>query len=312
MKAIVIPVLYLGPGALVVMSTSLLVGGALGVWRGRLGRLAPEAQGRVLTAASWAPPLVGVLFMGGGIADWLYFSGVNSFCLRPEEMMVRPSILLIMAFCIVSIRVLIGGGAIARDLWRSRGVTRAFRDVTAPGIANCRLLPLEEPRAFVLGFVNPQVYVSRGLLEAVHRKDVDAVLAHEEAHLRRRDPLRRLIASLGLMFHLPGIAGMLQRYLTRAQELAADAEAACKVGDRVRVAEALIRFGRLRLVRAAAAIEFASGNLEARVLELLDANQRCREPSGAMLLAGMAVLCLAALLAAHPLHFAEQVLLRLP
>ncbi len=80
----------------------------------------------------------------------------------------------------------------------------------------------------------------------------------------------------------------------------------------MRVAEALIRFGRLRLVRAAAAIEFASGNLEAWVLELLDANQRCREPSGAMLLAAIAVLCLVALLAAHPLHFAGQVLLRLP
>src|SRR5262249_19159884 len=43
-----------------------------------------------------------------------------------------------------------------------------------------------------------------------------------------------------------------------------------------RVAEALIRFGRLRLVRATLAIEFASGNLEVQVLELLDANQSWR------------------------------------
>ena len=148
MKAIVIPILYFGPGALVVMVTRCSLARRREYVAGRLCRLAPEAQGRVLTAAAWAPPLVGVLFMGGGIADWLFFSGVDTFCLRPEEMMARPSILFILTSCIVSVLDLGRRRGNRSDLWRSRRVTRAFRGVANAGNANCRLLPLEEPPGF--------------------------------------------------------------------------------------------------------------------------------------------------------------------
>src|SRR5262249_37823891 len=142
---------------------------------------------------------------------------------------------------------------------------------------------------------------------------VASVLAHDGARGAGRDPLRRLIASLGLVLHLPGIAHLLDRLLTRSQEMAADADAARVVGDRVRVAESLVRFARLRGPSRAVAVEFGRGDLEARVKELLDMHQRRGGMASAAELIGCsAALCLLALFAAHGLYYLAQALLRLP
>src|SRR5262249_30008603 len=177
----------------------------------------------------------------------------------------------------------------------------------------CLVLPVEEPQAYVLGILKPRVYVSRGLLEQASEDDLASVLAHEHAHAARRDPLRRLITSIGLVLHLPGIARLLDRLLTRTQEMAAAADAAGAVGGPVRVAESLVRFARLRGPGRAAAVEFGSGDLEARVRELLDSRQRrSGGPSAAALIGFSIALCLLALFAAHGLHYLGQALLRLP
>src|SRR5262249_50433237 len=82
---------------------------------------------------------------------------------------------------------------------------RAFQGASAGAFAGCRVLPVEEPQAFVLGMLKPRVYLSQGLLETLSPDDLRLVLAHEKAHARRRDPLRRFVAAVGLLFHLPGI-----------------------------------------------------------------------------------------------------------
>jgi hypothetical protein len=66
-------------------------------------------------------------------------------------------------------------------------------------------------------------------------------------------------------------------------------------------------------IALAAAVEFGSGDLEARVRELLDSRQRRgRRPSAAPLIGCSAALCLLALFAAHGLHYLGQAMLRLP
>src|SRR5262249_17659102 len=177
----------------------------------------------------------------------------------------------------------------------------------------CLVLPIEEPQAYVLGILKPRVYVSQGLLEQANEDDLASVLAHERAHAARRDPLRRLIASLGLVLHLPGIAHLLGRLLTRTQEMAADADAARVVGDRVRVAESLVRFARLRGPSRAVAVEFGSGDLEARVKELLDTHQRRGGlPSAAVLVGCAPALSFLPPFPARGFPFLAQALLRLP
>jgi len=329
-----IPVTYLiGPLALCVLLASALVGAALIAGRRRLARLEPSAQSRIALAAAVAPAFLGAVFVGGASYDRLLY-GPADFCLHLQDS-AAPSLILLLSVAILAGRVLTYGIQTIVVILRAVRLSLVLSGASSKAFMGCMVLPVEEPQAYVLGVLKPRIYVSQGLLEQTNEDDLAPVLAHERAHAARRDPLRRLIASAGLVLHLPGIAHLLNRLLTRTQEMAADADAARLVGNRVRVAEALVRFARLQasssgcdcrwrkvaeaLIRFArlqgpvrsAAMKFGSGDLEARVRELLDPHQR-RGLSAVALVGCSAALCLLALFAAHGLHYLAQALLRLP
>jgi len=304
------PITYLfGPLALCMLLASALVGAALIAGRRRLARLEPSAQSRIALAAAVAPAFLGAVFVGGASYDRI-LSGPADFCLHLHDS-APPSLILMLSVAILGGRVLTYGIQTIVVSLRAVRLSLVLSGASHKAFMGCLVLPVEEPQAYVLGILKPRVYVSQGLIEQTNEDDLAPVLAHEHAHAARRDPLRRLIASSGLVLHLPGIAHLLNRLLTRTQEMAADADAARTVGDRVRVAEALVRFARLQGPVRAAAMEFGSGDLEARVRELLDSHQR-RGLSAVALVGCSAAFCLLALFAAHGLHYLMQALLRLP
>lgn len=304
------PITYLfGALALCVLLTSVLVGAALIAGRRRLARLEPSAQSRTALAAAVAPAFLGTVFVGAASYDRV-LSGPADFCLHLHDS-APPSLILLLSVAILAGRVLTYGMQTIVATLRAVRLRLVLSGASSKAFNGCLVLPVEEPQAYVLGILNPRVYISQGLLKQTNEYDLAPVLAHERAHAARRDPLRRLIASAGLVLHLPGIAHLLNRLLTRTQEMAADADAARTVGDRVRVAEALVRFARLQRPGRATAVEFGSGDLEARVRELLDPHQR-RGLSAVALVSCSAALCLLALFAAHGLHYLAQALLRLP
>jgi Zn-dependent protease with chaperone function len=304
------PITYLfGALALCVLLASALVGAALIAGRRRLARLEPSAQSRTALAAAVAPAFLGAVFVGGASYDRV-LSGPADFCLHLHDS-APPSLILLLSVAILAGRVLTYGIQTIVAILRAVRLSLVLSGASDKAFMGCQVLPVEEPQAYVLGILKPRVYVSQGLLEQTNEYHLAPVLAHERAHAARRDPLRRLIASAGLVMHLPGIAHLLNQLLTRTQEMAADADAARMVGDRVRVAEALVRFARLQGPGRATAVEFGSGDMEARVRELLDPHQR-RGPSAVALIGCSAALCLLALFAAHGLHYLAQALLRLP
>ncbi|MBB5781826.1 Zn-dependent protease with chaperone function [Nonomuraea jabiensis] len=87
--------------------------------------------------------------------------------------------------------------------------------------------------AFCAGMLRPRVYVSAGLVDKLSDDELRAVLCHEAAHARRRDPLRRVLldAATDVLFFLP-----LLRWAARVQkeraELSADRAAIAQVGAR--------------------------------------------------------------------------------
>ena len=97
--------------------------------------------------------------------------------------------------------------------------------------------------AFCAGWVRPRVYVSRGAIEQLSRDELRAVVAHEDHHARRRDPLRLLvIAVLGeALFFMPVMRRLRERYAQLA-EVAAD-QAATRAAGAQPLAGALMRFG---------------------------------------------------------------------
>lgn len=99
------------------------------------------------------------------------------------------------------------------------------------------------PLAFCAGFVRPRIYLSDTAEALLTPREVDAVIAHERHHQRRRDPLRLLVArTLGeALFFMPVLRKLGERYSALA-EMAAD-EAAVRRTDRGTLAGALLSFG---------------------------------------------------------------------
>jgi len=173
------------------------------------------------------------------------------------------------------------GHAVALGQRMRRQLDRVSDRERIPGV---HVLPQDDGHAFVLGVFAPALYVTRGLLSGAGRGHLETVIAHERAHLRRHDPLRRLIAGLGLGFHLPGIAHRLERDLARAQEMAADEDAATTLGSRERVARALVALARAQRRASEPALAFAGSDIELRVNQLLSPVRRRNSPKPATLL----------------------------
>ncbi len=89
----------------------------------------------------------------------------------------------------------------------------------------------EDRTAFCAGLLRPRVYVTRGAATALAPDELDAVLVHEQAHARRRDPLRGLLrhAAADVLFFVPVTSWWAARRREHA-ELRADSAAIHQVG----------------------------------------------------------------------------------
>ena len=126
---------------------------------------------------------------------------------------------------------------------RSRRLARILRLRTVPRI----LIQAGQAEPFLCGLIRPIIVLPRDWIAGASPACLDAILAHELAHARRRDHLvnlgQRLIEVL-LFFH-PAVH-WLSRSLRLERELCADALAVRLTGDPLALAEALQSVARLR------------------------------------------------------------------
>jgi Zn-dependent protease with chaperone function len=199
-----------------------------------------------------------------------------------------------MAECLLAAGIVVFGasltGIAARALWLGIGTASAVAAlprVTAPGelSATARRLGLRRLRclkgtdatAFCAGLLRPRVYVTTGAVASLTSAELEAVLVHEAAHARRRDPLRRLLdhAAADVCFYLP-LARWWSRQQNERAELSADRAAIAHAG-RPAVVGAL-------LTTAAAGAALATGfdgATDARVAQLLGEDPPTRRPTSA-------------------------------
>lgn len=213
--------------------------------------------------------------------------------------------------------LLVGALAIVAVLSRVvRGHVRTYRAVAAmvSGVprSGSGLLEVRAPVSITVGLGTPRVLVSTGLRERLPAPLFQAVLAHEHAHARRRDPLRLLAVALLGALHLPATRRLLLADIALACEQAADEQAAREVGDRTVVAEAIVAVERLLRGQPsiAGALGMAGCAAEARVTALLDEPLEAPRPRRARWLL-RAALGGAALAAASPIHHLTETLLDL-
>jgi len=164
---------------------------------------------------------------------------------------------------------------------------------------------LQRPIALLVGWLRPSVVIDARLWAALTAPQRDAVLAHEQAHIDRRDPLMLLLLRV-ITSVAPAHArsALLRSWLDRA-ETRADALAVRAVGDPVIVAEALLRTARLNLESPRLALGWGGGTLERRIGAILDAgiDDTSSAPDAGLLDAlALATVSVAVLLASPAMH----------
>ncbi len=139
---------------------------------------------------------------------------------------------------------------------------RALRLAVQTGIAppEVRLRPDCPGGAFTAGVRRPWIALDPVLADGLDARELDALLAHEMAHIRRRDPLLTLLTGVArdLTFFLPGIH-LATRWLRHEQEEAADDLAARATRRPGALASTILKVweaqtGRAQLVNACAAV----------------------------------------------------------
>ena len=299
---------------------ALLAAVAYPVVRARHGRLPAAARARQIAAWSAAPWLVGGLLVAlcflpsmwsalGIAADHcpLHDDGHVHLCLAHAP---RGPVSLV-EWLLLGVAATGAGVVFARVVAAQFATWRAVVAlVRTSGKTEGGLIPSSAPLSVTTGLFRPLVLVSTGLRERLRPEVLAVVLEHERAHARRRDPLRLVAAALLSAGHLPGTRRLLLCDLALACEQAADDEAATAVGDRVRVAEAIVtveRVMRSSQSGLAAAMGMDGASTVARVEELL------REPPtrAPLLFRGLlwGLAAVAAVLLASDLHHLTETLL---
>lgn len=80
------------------------------------------------------------------------------------------------------------------------------------------------PSAFTAGLLNPKCYVTTGLIEQVSETELNIIIGHEQAHIKHKDTLRKLLFSLFASLYPKPVARHLNQLFSSAAEQLADAE----------------------------------------------------------------------------------------
>ncbi|MFM9961238.1 MAG: M56 family metallopeptidase [Planctomycetaceae bacterium] len=197
---------------------------------------------------------------------------------------------------LLSLRLLLG----AIGLWRWRRAVEMLPETFAPIVERlCAALSMAQPRvrvcrrvaeAVAIGLFKPMILLPAAWLAELPPDMLEAVLAHELAHVRRLDLwvnlLQRLVETL--LFYHPAV-WWLSRRLRVERELCCDELAATVTNDRIRYAETLEHVARLTQLSASrgsrdpafsVAMSGREGVLLHRIRQLLDVTAPPRTSSG--------------------------------
>jgi Zn-dependent protease with chaperone function len=105
----------------------------------------------------------------------------------------------------------------------------ASQNTFAPA-GNYSVIESKDIFAWCAGFVKPKIFVSRGMLERITKKQLSAVLAHEHCHLQQRDNLRKLILHGCTLFWLPWQQKHIRSDFVLSVERYSDFYAKCYLG----------------------------------------------------------------------------------
>jgi uncharacterized protein (TIGR03435 family) len=145
----------------------------------------------------------------------------------------------------------------------------------------------------VAGWLRPLVLVPVGVLGGLPAAQVEALLLHELAHIRRQDFLVNLLQSVAesLLFYHPAV-WWVSRHIRAERELCCDDVAVSITGDALTYARALAHLESYRTAHHSAAMAANGGSLAGRIARLLGQSRQASRTSfgpGVLIVAGLLV-----------------------
>jgi len=219
---------------------------------------------RQATGALLGAMTVAAAVAGGGTASWSSGAGsvrglaeiVGHACSGIWSALPPVlQILLIISLAAGGVPLILWIGAAFRQWQTTRRLVQALdslRDAIAPrrhellerlGLrSQVRIIRSARPFAMTAGLLRPRIFISTALLELLEDDELEAVLLHEQDHLRHFDPLQVLMGkalSTGFFF-VPLIRALIRRHQA-AVELAADEYAIARQGGVVGLSAAVLK-----------------------------------------------------------------------
>lgn len=259
-----------------------------------------------------AAPSLRILLTGAGDhcathSHHLHLCIVHASALRPALAAIGALFLALFAF----------RGALRIAAWREeRALLTALEAMGTRrpgGVFPVVTVPGSPWLCVAAGVLRPRIILSATLEQRLDAPEMQSALAHERAHLRRRDPLANLLLGLAGLLSFPWVARAAADAYRAASEEASDALAAQEVGDSTAVASALLKVAAYR--RSVSGLQahaaFGEQALERRVRRLLSASGHGRATSWALpaAFALSAVAVAAGLLNSSALHHAVETVL---
>lgn len=249
--------------------------------------LAPRA-GIVLWQSVALAAILAVVGAGLATALWL----VTGPRLTAWRIVVHFAVLALTALVVV--RLAWSVWHVARDTRRRRARHRDLVDLLGSaggGVPDLRVLAEQTPIAYCLpGLRNSRVVVSSGALAALAPEELQAVLAHERAHVRaRHDLVLEAFGALRRAFPRGPHGSMPQRGCEVMVELLADDAARREVGTEP-LARALATLSRTGVPTGALGAGVADTTAQIRLRRLSDEQRHHRLAAGAAYLIALVVL----------------------
>ena len=250
-------------------AASLVVAWAHRTSRSRLARLAAAARAEWLLALALFPAAAGLATAVAVALAWLVH--------EPRSTGESPGPVLL-ALALLGLMVLASrAAAVVGDAVRTHGLVKSFRyagrEMAGLPLPASRAVH-EFPVAALAGVWRPRLLLAERVLRALSPAELDAVVAHELAHLDAQDNLKRLLLAASpdpLALTAPG--RRLRSEFLAAAEAAADARACASVPPTVlaraivKVAALVPKSGRLDLAMASF---HQDGSLASRVRALVE------------------------------------------
>ena len=142
----------------------------------------------------------------------------------------------------------------------------------------------------VVGWLRPVILLPIGALTGLAPEHIKALLAHEPAHVRRRDYLVNVLQSVAeaLLFYHPAV-WWVSSHIRAERELCCDDVAVAVGGDAFTYVQALTRLESYRPEHLSASLAANGGSLPDRIARLLGQSRTplCNMPGTGMLLTGL-------------------------